>query len=309
MARDGTGRVRGAHPDWRAHPKALRLMERDPTLIALALLEGIWRDPVDDAGRFRANPVYLRLHCFGGLASMTPEQINDGLALLEELRLVHLYEAEGGRYGVCHDWFDWQRVDHPTLSMMPPPPPEICRCCDPEEVEATLKDRGYSPANARRLLHAWPHYSPSPRESSARPRESSPKKGSKGPESAQDGQEDPPGRSSPSPRESSASPRESSGGHFNPFHFNPFHFNPSHLGQNAEVSASHPQPEPPSAPAQQGNQTWPCRRDRGSFARVCPHPERPDAATCSKCDYYERLPAREKQKLPQIEEPEQGDGD
>lgn len=152
MPRDGTHRIRTIDPDFWRHPKTLRLQDRDP--IALLLLIGIRSAVVDDAGRFRADEHYLKAELLPLVAEATPERLVAALRLLEELRLIHLYRVDGETYGIVHDWWDWQRVDRPLPPMLPAPPPDICRCCDPEHIWQALRHAHVSAAFRAAVLPA-----------------------------------------------------------------------------------------------------------------------------------------------------------
>ncbi len=131
MPRDGTDRIRTLDPGFWSHPKTLAVMAEDSK--AITLLIGIRSKPIDDKGRFRADPLSLKVQILSVDPEATVERIIAMLAILERRRLIHLYEADGAHYGVVHDWLDWQRIDSPHASVMPAPP-HCCRCCTPPVV-------------------------------------------------------------------------------------------------------------------------------------------------------------------------------
>ena len=127
MPRDGTWRMRTFDPSRRNHPKILEAQAEDPMAPDL---HAVLVCPLsDDEGRFRANPLAIKAIGYAVDPNMPPERIERILRLLDRVRLIHLYETDGGEYGKLHDWHEWQRIDRPTPSMMPPPPNESCRCC------------------------------------------------------------------------------------------------------------------------------------------------------------------------------------
>lgn len=152
MPRDGTHRIRTIDPGFWDHPKTLGLMRTKEGRDAVLLIVGIRSTPVDDAGRLRADPLSLKATIFPTADDITPERIDEFLNLLESARLIHRYSIEGTAFAVVHDWLEWQRIDKPSPSMIPPSPPELCRCCDPVTMRRTLRSRGIGAASIRRLL-------------------------------------------------------------------------------------------------------------------------------------------------------------
>lgn len=131
MPRDGTHRIRTIDPDFWGHEKTLELMAREP--LAVLLILGIRSAPVNDAGRFRTSAPYLKREVLSKVEAATEEAVEGWLHILSDLNFVHLYEVNGTRYGIVHDWLEWQYVRAPTKSHIPPPPKDLCRCCDPSE--------------------------------------------------------------------------------------------------------------------------------------------------------------------------------
>jgi len=129
MARDGTERIRSIDPAFWRHPKTLAVMAED--VLAVLLLIGIRSAPADDDGRFRADTLSLKSTIFPVAPDATPQWVDAALRLLEKHRLIHLYECDGARYGIIHDWKDWQKIERPHASLMPDPPKRLCRCCNP----------------------------------------------------------------------------------------------------------------------------------------------------------------------------------
>jgi len=127
MPRDGTWKIRTLDPSRRGHPKVVEAQSEEAMAPDLHVL--LISPLADDEGRFRANLLAIKAAGYAVDPKMTPERIERCLRLLERVRLVHLYEADGAWYGKIHDWHEWQRNEHPTPSMMPPPPLELCRCC------------------------------------------------------------------------------------------------------------------------------------------------------------------------------------
>ena len=140
MSRDGSHRIRTNDPDFFSHPKVLRCMAEDP--LAVLLLLGIRTPVVDDAGRFRSDPLHLKVEIAATAAAFTEQSIQAMLERLERHRLIHLYRDGEEQYGIVHDWLHWQKIDKPTASRLPAPPSDICRCCSEtgSELSATGSD-------------------------------------------------------------------------------------------------------------------------------------------------------------------------
>ena len=154
MARDGTDRIRSIDPGFWTHPKTLAVMEEDT--VAVLLLLGIRSSPIDDDGRFRADPLSLKAKLLSVSSPATVEWVETALVLLEKHRLLHLYECEGTRYGVIHDWKDWQKVERPHESVMPAPPRCLCRCCNSGRKSLAKRRVGYSPTSHRDVADISP---------------------------------------------------------------------------------------------------------------------------------------------------------
>lgn len=97
--------------------ESLSRCSRDTRLVFI----GLWTC-ADDDGRFRADPRYLAGQLLPYDADGL-ETINRALAELLAEGSVQLYEADGSSYGWVTGWSRHQRIDRPSASRLPSPPP------------------------------------------------------------------------------------------------------------------------------------------------------------------------------------------
>lgn len=76
----------------------------------------------DDEGRGRARAVYLKSIIFPYEESLETREVEEALAQVAARMNITLYETGGGSYYAFPNWTDWQRVDKPQKSKIPPPP-------------------------------------------------------------------------------------------------------------------------------------------------------------------------------------------
>lgn len=100
----------------------------------------IWKDPVfgrlqpleqvlfiglfsiaDDEGRTMADPAYLRseLFAYSDFSLKKVQALRD--SVVQKVRSVHLYEADGGELIALLKWSDYQKPKYPKPSKIPPP--------------------------------------------------------------------------------------------------------------------------------------------------------------------------------------------
>jgi hypothetical protein len=77
----------------------------------------------DDFGCESANPVLLVSALWPLEESVTKAAIEEHLVILDDKGYIQLYDAGDRIYYSVVDWPGWQRVDKPTDSSIPPPPP------------------------------------------------------------------------------------------------------------------------------------------------------------------------------------------
>lgn len=75
----------------------------------------------DNAGRLRAEPLYVRATVIPNEPEASDADVADWLATMDRLGLVKLYEVDGGKYLYFPAWRKYQRLDR-TGSDLPPPP-------------------------------------------------------------------------------------------------------------------------------------------------------------------------------------------
>lgn len=110
-------RIRTIKPEfWTS--ESLAPLSRDARLLLVGLVS-----QADDEGRFRAHPRLLA----GSVLPFdveAPTLIPGWLAEIEATGTIALYEAGGGSYGHLPRWSDHQKIEKPSKSRLPPPPPE-----------------------------------------------------------------------------------------------------------------------------------------------------------------------------------------
>lgn len=120
-------RIRSVKPEW-LDDERLVLASANARVMSIALIL-----LADDEGRGRANHVMLGARVFPG--STNPrEDSTSALRELASMKFVVLYEAEGQTYYTIRNWKKHQRIDRPTPSNIPEPPPEseeISQCSHP----------------------------------------------------------------------------------------------------------------------------------------------------------------------------------
>lgn len=87
----------------------------------------------DDDGRLNGSASAIRLMLPGVYGGVLKGEVDADLAaVLREMRQVVVYDADGRRYLAIRKFRVWQKVDHPTPSMLPAPPED-----SPEVTEAS----------------------------------------------------------------------------------------------------------------------------------------------------------------------------
>ena len=84
--------------------------------------KGLWEVMADDAGRFRADPRLVKAQVWPLDKDITFRKVEKFLKVLADRRRVVLYEVDAVPYGLIVNWLRHQRIDHPTPSIIPPPP-------------------------------------------------------------------------------------------------------------------------------------------------------------------------------------------
>lgn len=112
------GRIRSIKPEY-PKDELLGTMSRDVRLLFVMLFT-----LADDEGRFRASPALVRGELFPYDDDLTQHQVGDWLRVLDESGRIRLYAAGGQQYGVIVKWKEHQRIDKPSVSKFPAPPPE-----------------------------------------------------------------------------------------------------------------------------------------------------------------------------------------
>lgn len=80
----------------------------------------------DDEGRGEASPEFLRRAIFGYDDNVTVQTVNEWLEeIAKQVRGLVLYEDCGRRYYFLASWRRYQRVSHPTPSVLPCPPSDF----------------------------------------------------------------------------------------------------------------------------------------------------------------------------------------
>jgi hypothetical protein len=114
-----SGRIRTVKPEWLDDEKLGAASDAARMLsIGLMLL-------ADDHGRGRAHPLFIasRVWAYGDPhESLT--KVSDGLAELESLGFVRLYEVSKQQYFEIRNWLKHQKVQHPSAPRIPAPPPD-----------------------------------------------------------------------------------------------------------------------------------------------------------------------------------------
>ena len=109
-------RIRTIKPEFWGSPDVARL-SRDARLLLIGLFS-----MADDDGRFLASPNAIIGHVYPNDENVTAAQVRKWLNECSERdEPVHLYEAEGIRYGCMPNWHKHQRINRYTASRMPEP--------------------------------------------------------------------------------------------------------------------------------------------------------------------------------------------
>ena len=92
-------------------------MSRDARLLVIGLIS-----MADDDGRFLASPNAIIGHVYPNDENVTAAQIRKWLNEASETdEPVHLYEANGVRYGCLPNWHKHQRINRYSASKLPSP--------------------------------------------------------------------------------------------------------------------------------------------------------------------------------------------
>lgn len=112
-------RIRTVKPEYAQHRKT-RSLSRDIRLLNIHL----W-NLADDEGRLQEMLQWILGEVFPTDEDVTPAVLDDWLAKLVEVGLIHRYEVNGERFIQIHDWDDHQSINKPKPSKLPPPPPHL----------------------------------------------------------------------------------------------------------------------------------------------------------------------------------------
>lgn len=110
-------RIRTLKPEHRQHRKIGLLSDREYRLWVGMLCEA------DDHGRLVSDLDQLRVTIFGYQRRLSTAQVGQALESLCHAGLIACYETDGVSYAYFPSWKDHQKVDHPTDSRYPDPPP------------------------------------------------------------------------------------------------------------------------------------------------------------------------------------------
>lgn len=111
-------RIRSIKPEW-LEDERLALASPIARVMSIALIT-----LADDEGRGRGNPTTLGGRVFPGSANPREDSAR-ALEELARLRYVVLYDSGGQSYFQIRNWAKHQRVDRPTESRLPKPPPDV----------------------------------------------------------------------------------------------------------------------------------------------------------------------------------------
>lgn len=106
-------RIRTVKPEFWADEK-LAGMPRDARLLLIGLLNF-----ADDDGRMRGSPMLIRAQVFPYDLDVNTESL---LGILAEGSIIVRYEVGGESYIWIRNFKKHQRIDHPSESVLPPPP-------------------------------------------------------------------------------------------------------------------------------------------------------------------------------------------
>lgn len=73
----------------------------------------------DDHGRGRDNALLIKADAFPLDVSITDEQVEKWMTVLEEAEVIHRYRFEGSSYFSIVNWTEHQKVQHPSKSVIP----------------------------------------------------------------------------------------------------------------------------------------------------------------------------------------------
>lgn len=89
---------------------------------------------LDDCGRGRDNPALIKAHTWP-LDKITIANVESDLAEMDGRGLICRYQLEEIAYLHSPSWFDWQKINRPTESRVPP-----CESHEPEAWELFVGD-------------------------------------------------------------------------------------------------------------------------------------------------------------------------
>ena len=110
-------RIRTLKPEAPQHRKIGRLSIHARWLWVVMITQA------DDQGRLVADAEQLRLWAFGYDFDVSNELVDGWLQEIARTGLVRLYTVRAVRYCVFDSWRDHQKIDRPTPSKLPDPPP------------------------------------------------------------------------------------------------------------------------------------------------------------------------------------------
>lgn len=76
----------------------------------------------DDEGRGKASPAYIKSMTFPNDENRRVADIKSALSEIARCMSVQFYSADGRDYYVMTNWTEYQKIDKPTKSKLPPPP-------------------------------------------------------------------------------------------------------------------------------------------------------------------------------------------
>ncbi len=110
-------RIRTIKPEAPQHRKVGALSDRAFRMWLVGITQA------DDEGRFVCEPSQMRLLAFGYHPEVSVEDAEAAIQEVTRTGLVRLYAVNGTRYAVFPSWKDHQKINRPSPSKLPSPPP------------------------------------------------------------------------------------------------------------------------------------------------------------------------------------------
>lgn len=136
-------RIRSLKPDcWQ--DTAVGRISREARLLFIGLIT-----QADDEGRLNAEPRLLRSQIFPLDEDLQTTEVEAWLGELEDEGLIVAYSAKRDTYIYLSGFTENQRISHPKVSKLPPPPP---RSTGPPESSGTTAERSALPPERSTLI-------------------------------------------------------------------------------------------------------------------------------------------------------------